>query len=233
MKPIFQCKNLTIKVKSKSVVQNINLTLAKGEVEAVLGPNGAGKSSLLKAIAGLQDFKIANGQILFNHQNINQLPLHKRAKKGIFLIHQSPPSIKGIKLDELLNKINPKKIKLNQEEKRLAKRDLNLGFSGGEKKISELLQARKAQPKLLLIDEIDSGLDLVNLKRISKIISNDFIKKETAVLIVTHRGDIMQYLKPKQAHVMLQGKLCCAEKWQKVWQTIQKHGYEKCRECLN
>jgi len=233
MQPIFQCQNLSVQIANSPIVKNINLSLKRGEVQAILGPNGAGKSTLLKAIAGIGDFKIKEGQIIFNGKNINKLSPEKRAKKGIFLIHQSPPSIRGIELGQFLNKISTKKIKLNTQEKQLTKRELNVDFSGGEKKLSELLQAQKTNPKLLLIDEIDSGLDLVNLKRISNIIKQKFINKGTAVLLVTHRGDIMQYLKPQKAHVMLNGQLCCAENWKKIWATIQKHGYKKCRECLN
>jgi Fe-S cluster assembly ATP-binding protein len=232
MKPIFQAKDLTIKAANKIVASNISLSLNKGEVEVILGPNAAGKSSLLKAIAGFSDFQISKGIITFNGEILNHLSPNKRAKKGIFLIHQSPPAIKGIKLQDFLNKISSKKIKLGPQEEVLTKRQLNVNFSGGEKKISELLQARKAQPKLLLIDEIDSGLDLVNLKRIAQVLKKEFINKGTAVLLITHRGEIMQYLNPKKAHVMLNGQFCCAENWQRIWQTIKKHGYQRCKECI-
>ena len=151
---------------------------------------------------------------------------------GMTMIFQSPPAIKGLKLDKFLKKINKKKkLSFNQQEKKLLKRDLNVGFSGGEKKIAELLQAKALLPQLLLIDEIDSGLDLVNLQKIAKTIKKDFLAKGTAILLITHRGEIMKYLEPKLAQVMIKGQIMCAEPWQKVWRVIKKFGYQKCQQC--
>jgi len=232
MKKILEIKNLKVKVKQKTIISGVSLSLEKGGVQAILGPNAAGKSSLVKTIIGLTDYKIYQGKISFGEKKLNNLTLDKRAKLGIVMIFQSPPEIKGVKLEMFLNVIRAgKEIKIDSAEKKLLKRDLNIGFSGGEKKLSELLQARALQPKLLLIDEIDSGLDLVNLKKISKMIKKEFINKGTAILLITHRGEIMKYLKPDLCHVMIKGKIVCSEPWQKVWQTIKKFGYQRCKKC--
>jgi len=232
MNKILEIKNLSIRVDQKIVVSEINLSLKKGEVQAILGPNAAGKSSLVKTIMGLADYKICRGEIRFEGKKLNSLRPHQRAKLGIAEIFQSPPAIKGVKLGSFLDEIKQKKeINFNRSEKKLLTRDLNIGFSGGEKKISELLQARCLAPKLLLIDEIDSGLDLINLERTAEIIKTEFINKGTSVLLITHRGEIMKYLKPDLAHVMIRGKMICSEPWKKVWRTIKKFGYQRCKKC--
>ena len=228
---MLKIKNLQIGVGRKILVSQVNLSLKKGEAQAILGPNAAGKSSLIKGIMGLGDYKINKGEILFNKHKINRLSINQRANLGITMIFQSPPEIKGVKLKQLLRLISAKKLKINGTGKKLLNRELNFGFSGGEKKISELLQVRSLKPKLLLIDEIDSGLDLVNLKKVSQIIKKEFIDKKVSILIITHRGQIMKYLKPKLAHVMINGKIICSEPWQKVWQTIKKYGFKRCQKC--
>lgn len=229
---MLEIKNLAIKVKGKTVVKNLSLKLKKGEVQAILGPNAAGKSSLIKAIMGLSDYQVSQGAIFFKGKKLNGQTIDQRAKMGISMVFQNPPEIKGLILKDLLGEIGVKqKIKTEENNKKLLKREVNLGFSGGEKKLSELMQIRKLKPQLLLIDEIDSGLDLINLKKVVQTIQKEFIAKGTAVLLITHRGEIMQYLKPKLAHMMIRGKMVCSEPWQIVWQTIQKHGFRKCQKC--
>mgnify|MGYP001041145343 CR=1 FL=1 len=232
MKKILEIKDLKVKVDQKTIVSSVDLCLGKGEVQAILGPNAAGKSSLVKAIMGLSGYKINQGEIRFEGKKLNSVVLNKRVKLGIAMIFQTPPEIKGVKLGQFLKEMSTDKlIEFDDTERRLLARDLNVGFSGGEKKISELLQARTLQPKLLLIDEIDSGLDFVNLKKISRVIKKEFIDKGTAILLITHGGEIMKYLEPNLAHVMIKGKMVCSEPWQKVWQTIKKFGYQRCKKC--
>jgi len=233
MKDILQIRNLQVKVEEKKIVKGVSLVLKKGQVQAVLGPNAAGKSSLLKAIIGLSDYQIVKGGVFFAGQKINNLSLKQRADLGIALIYQSPPAIKGVKLGDFLQKIKKNSfVKTDKKEEKLLNRQLNIGFSGGEKKISELLQARQLKPKLVLVDEIDSGLDVVNLAKVARILKKEFVDQGTAVLLVTHQGEIMKYLKPSLAHVMLGGRLVCSESWSKVWQTIKNHGYKECYQCL-
>lgn len=233
MNNILAIKDLTIKVNNKIIVSQTNLFLKPGEIRVILGPNGAGKSSLIKAIMGLADYQIFKGTIKFKNKKINKLSLDQRAKLGITMVWQSAPEIKGVNLNQLLKEINHHQpVNYNSAEKKLLARQINVGFSGGEKKISELLQARSLKPALLLIDEIDSGLDIVNLKKVAEIIKKDFIDQRTAILLITHRGEIMKYLQPKLAQVMIGGRIICAEPWQKVWPVIKKFGYQKCRQCL-
>jgi len=233
MKKILELKNLGIKAGRRQLVRDINLSLASGEVQAILGPNGAGKSSLVKGIIGLSDYWISRGKVILAGQEINQLSPSQKAKLGLSLIFQFPPALPGVKLSQLLKRIN-KQIPASSDwlKKELLARDLDSGFSGGEKKAAELLQMKSLKPKALLIDEIDSGLDLVNLKKISQVIQKEFVQRGTAILLITHRGEIMKYLKPKIAHVMLQGRIICSEPWAKVWRTIKKFGYQKCQQCF-
>jgi Fe-S cluster assembly ATP-binding protein len=229
---MLKIKNLTIKVKGKPVVKNLNLSLKKGEIQAILGPNAAGKSSLIKTIMGLSDYQISQGEIWFKNKKLNGQSINQRAKLGISMVFQNPLEIKGVVLRDFLQALGQKgtrKIKANG--KKLLDREINLGFSGGEKKISELLQMQQLKPDLLLIDEIDSGLDLINLKKVTQIIKKEFVGRGVAILLITHRGEIMKYLKPQLAHVMLEGKIICSEPWQIVWQTIKKYGYKKCQKC--
>ena len=161
----------------------------------------------------------------------------KRVKLGIALTWQSPPTIKGVKLSQLINKISKKEIKIPDSEN-LLEREVNLDFSGGEKKISELLQILALKPKFVIFDEIDSGLDIKKLERVSKIIKKELINKNeggggvASILLITHWGQILNYLKPDFVNVMLDGKIICKEKdYKKVLRTIKKYGYEECKKC--
>jgi len=227
--------NLTIAIDGKRVVKNFNLEIKAGEIEVVLGPNGAGKSTLLKTIMGFKGFDIVKGDIFFKGREIQKLSVDQRAKLGIGMIFQSPPGIKGVEFSLFLKKISDKK-KWNQKyfqevQKKLFKKELNVDFSGGEKKISELVQMQALEPELVLIDEVDSGLDVINLGKTARILRQDFLDQGRSILLVTHRGEIMQYLQPKRAHVMVDGEMICSEDWEKVWETIKKHGFKKCLQC--
>jgi len=152
-------------------------------------------------------------------------------KLGLSLVWQSPPAVEGVKLSKLLEKISKKSIDI-KETKELLEREINVNLSGGEKKISELLQVISLNPKLVIFDEIDSGLDLKKLGEIAKIIKKKLINKESSVLLITHWGQILHYLNPIITNVMLDGKIICREKdFKKVFKVIKKYGYRKCKEC--
>lgn len=234
MKYILQVKNLTVEVDKKVIVNDLSFNIRSGEIVAFLGPNASGKSTLAAAIMGLSNYKIKKGKILFKGRDITHLSSTKRAKLGITLAFQSPPPIKGVNLETLLKNISLKK----KEEKlpakwesRILKRELNVGLSGGEKKISEMMQLARLNPQLMILDEIDSGLDIQKLKELTAFIRNTFLTKKISLLIITHRGDILRYLPPQRVLVTLKGKIICrSSAWKKVWQTIKKYGYEKCKK---
>jgi len=234
MTKLIKIENLNVDVDGTKILNEVNLEIGQREVQALLGPNASGKSTLACTILGLPNYKIKKGKIFFEEKEINKLAIEKRSRLGISMVWQSPPSIKGVTLSQLLRKIAEIKFKNNNLglEPRLIKREINLGLSGGEKKLSELLQVISLNPKLVIIDEIDSGLDINNLGKVITVIKEQFINKSVSILIITHSGTILKYLKPNITNVMVKGKIICKEKnYLNVLETIKKYGYEKCKKC--
>jgi len=236
-KDLLRIENLKVIGDEKEILKGINLKINPGEAQALLGPNASGKSTLSQVILGNPKYEITNGKIFFKNRDITKLSPEKRVKLGIALAFQSPPAIKGLRLSQLLEKISirnslRKQPKFNEVEPHLLAREVNLDFSGGEKKMSELLQVLALNPKLVIFDEIDSGLDLKRLEKVAKIIKKEFIDKKISVLLITHSGAILNFLKPKITNVMVSGKIICKEKdYRKVLRVIKKYGYEKCKKC--
>jgi len=228
---LLEIKNLKVKGNGRKILKGINFQMKKGEIQALLGPNASGKSTLAQAILGNPKYKITEGKILFEGEEITKFPLEKRVKLGIGLVWQFPPAIKGVKLSQLLKKISQKKIKI-KDTKNLLEREINLDFSGGEKKMSELSQVLVLKPKLVIFDEIDSGLDIKRMEQVAKIIKKELIDEDISILLITHWGQILNFIKPGSTNVMLGGKIICKEKnFKKVLKVIKKYGYEKCRRC--
>lgn len=228
---LLKIQNLIVKGNEKEILKGINFQMRRGEVRAILGPNASGKSTLAHTILGNPKYKIIKGKIFLGGREITNFPPEKRADLGIALAWQSPPTIKGVKLSQLLGKISRKEIKV-KEGKELLEREINLDFSGGEKKVSELIQILSLKPKLVIFDEIDSGLDIKKVEMVAEIIKKELVNKKVSVLIITHWGQILSYLKPDFVNVMINGEIICQEKdYKKVLKTIKKYGYEKCREC--
>jgi len=229
---LLKVENLKVKGNGKEILKGVNLKIKKGEIQALLGPNASGKSTLAQTILGNPKYKVIEGKIFFEGKDITKFPPEKRAKLGMALTWQMPPAIKGVKLSQLLERISKKKIEI-EEAKQLLEREINLDFSGGEKKISEVLQVLSLNPKFVIFDEIDSGLDIKRLERVAKIIEEEFVKKNVSILLITHFGQILNFLKPDIVNVMADGKIVCKSKdFKKVLKTIKKYGYEKCKECL-
>jgi len=232
---MLKIKNLDVYVGSRRILKEINLNLKKNEVAVLLGPNGSGKTTLVKAIVGLPDVCIKKGKIFFRGKDITSLPPEGRVKMGIGVSFQHPPPVKGVNMFEFIKKISRRSLGTIKKEflfKDLLKRELNVDFSGGELKISELMQLIALDPKVLILDEIDSGLDIQKIKRVANLIRKYFIKKSKALLLITHTGQIMKYIKPSKVHVMLDGKIVCtSNNWKRVWEIVNKYGYEKCKKC--
>lgn len=232
MKPILlKIEKLRVKANGKEILKGINFKIKTGEVQALLGPNASGKSTLAYAILGNPKYKILGGKIFFLGKEISKLSPEKRVKLGIALTWQTPPEIKGVRLSQLLKKISQREIKI-EDTQNLLEREMNLDLSGGEKKISELWQVLSLNPKLVIFDEIDSGLDIKKTEKVAKIIKKELIEKEVSVLIITHQGEILNYLKPDLVNVMLDGEIVCQNKdFKKIIKVIKKYGYEKCKKC--
>jgi Fe-S cluster assembly ATP-binding protein len=231
-KILLSVKNLKVTADKKEILKGVNLEIREKEIHALLGPNASGKSTFAQVISGNPKYKITRGKILFLGKDITKLPPEKRVKMGIALAWQTPPPVKGVKFSQLLEKISREKVEV-EDGKNLFKREINVDFSGGEKKISELIQVLALRPKLAIFDEIDSGLDIKRVEKVAKIIKEKLVKQGISVLIITHSGEILNYLKPNLVSVMLNGKIVCQSKdFERILRTIKKYGYEKCKECL-
>lgn len=227
-------------------MKGIDLTLDGGETVILFGPNGVGKSSLFMAIMGFPRYRIKKGKILFKGKDITALSPSDRASMGIGMSFQRPPSIKGIKLQGLSKLINTDRGNGDRIEhySRLLKleqhlnRDINLGFSGGEVKRSEIFQLLLQNPLLSLIDEPESGVDVENISVLGKAIKRLLHKedrlnrRQNSGIIITHSGLILNYLNADLGYVLIDGCLTCSGNAREIFELIQKRGYQECQNCL-
>ncbi len=218
-----EIKNLHVEVDGKEILKGISLKITDGEVHALMGPNGSGKSTLANTLMGHPKHKITKGKILLNEEDITNLSPDKRAKKGLFLSFQHPSEISGVTIQNFLktsyNNLKDEKLpvfkfkKILQEKAKLLDVDeiffsryLNEGFSGGEKKKTEILQLLTLDPKIAILDETDSGLDIDALKIVSNGI-NQFKNPNKSILIITHYKRILEYIKPDKISIIKDGKI--------------------------
>jgi FeS assembly ATPase SufC len=223
MSELLKIENLHVTVGDKELLHGINLVVETGKVHVIMGVNGAGKSTLLHAIMGNPIYKITAGRIFFEGQDITELSVDKRAKLGVFLSFQSPVAVAGITMENFIRTartmVTGKQQKIFAFKKLLkermsdlamdisyAERYLNDGFSGGERKKSEILQLRLLEPKLAMLDETDSGLDVDAVRIVSKNIS-EYHNQNNSILIVTHLNQILQFIKPDVVHILIDGKI--------------------------
>ena len=242
MKSLLNIEDLYVNAEDKEILKGLNLNIKKGEIHVIMGPNGAGKSTLANVILNNPEYKKISGNIYFEDENINELSTDKIAKKGIFMSFQSPEEVPGISTINFLkvakNKIEDKPVKifefketvkkymeeLNMNSK-LINRNLNVGFSGGEKKKNEILQMLVLNPKLAILDETDSGLDIDSVRTVSKGI-NMFKTEENAVLIITHNMKILENLKVDYVHILIDGKIVETGSKELV-KYIEENGFSK------
>jgi len=187
---MLKIKNLSIRVGDKDILRKINLEIKKAEIHALLGPNASGKSTLVYTMMGFPGYQIIEGEINFKGKNIGSISIEKRAKLGIALAFQHPPIIKGIKLSKLLEKISKQVINIKEFpiKSDLLSREINVGFSGGERKLSEIMQIISLSPSLVIFDELDSGLDVEMLEKLAIIIKDKLLNNDVSILLITHRG---------------------------------------------
>ncbi len=233
---ILEIKDLHVEIMNKEILNGINLEIEENEKIVLLGPNGSGKTTLLKAIMGLSPIKIIKGNIIFKGKDITNLPIDERAKLGIGMAFQFPPSIKGVRISDILNKFGLKKEDFNEIAKKFNfpieffEREINIGFSGGEMKRIECMLLYIQKPKLALFDEPDSGVDIINLGVIGKSIST-LLENNCSGIIVTHQGLILNYIEVDKAYVLLNGKIACYGEPMEILKDISKEGYGKCEIC--
>ena len=241
-----EIKHLEASIEDKKIIQDFNLSINPGEVHVIMGPNGSGKSTLSKILAGHPSYQVNGGEIVFDEKDLLDLSPEQRSHEGLFLAFQHPIEISGVTNYDFL------RIAYNEKQKYLKKpeldplefmtltqtfltklkmrneflnRNLNEGFSGGEKKRNEILQMLLLNPKLVILDEIDSGLDIDALKIICDII-NENLNKNSSLIVITHYPKILQYLKPTFVHIMIQGKIVKTGGVELIEQ-LEKEGYSE------
>ena len=240
---ILKIDNLTVEVADKIILKDFNLEIKSGEIHAIMGPNGTGKSTLTKVIMGDPNYKIIKGKISYNGKVINKMPVNERAKLGIFLGMQMPKAIEGVtNADFLRSALRAKegeKFKLLpfiREVEELTKklhmdsdmihRGVNDGFSGGERKKNEILQMNILKPDVVLLDEIDSGLDVDSLKLVGESVMEYYNNRKPAILLVTHYQRLLDYIKPDFIHIMKDGRIVLSGD-KTLALKIEEEGYDK------
>jgi len=218
-----EIKDLKVKIEDKEILKGISLNVDKNEVVALMGPNGSGKSTLAYALMGHPRYEITNGKIVLNGEDVTDASPDERAKKGLFLSFQYPQEISGVSVSNFLrtalnakretpisvldfHKLLQEKMALLKMDKSFAMRYLNEGFSGGEKKRAEILQMAVLQPKIAILDETDSGLDIDALKTVAEGV-NSLKGPETGILIITHYQRILNYITPDKVHIVMKGNI--------------------------
>ncbi len=217
--------NVDVSVDDKKVLNNFSLDINDGSIHVIMGPNGVGKSTLSRVIMGDNHYKITNGDIFFNGESIKDMATDVRSRKGIFLIMQYPMEIDGVSNQDFLRTAmsshSGKKVGLYdfilkcenaveelKMDKGLIHRSLNVGFSGGEKKKNEVLQMKLLNPKFVILDELDSGLDVDSVKIVAKnVLEYKKDNPDTSILIITHLPKLLEYLKPDYVHVVIDGNI--------------------------
>ena len=239
---LLQIKNLKVSIEGKKILKGVSLTVPPGKIHALMGPNGSGKSTLASVVMGHPSYQIDGGTIFFGGKNIKKLPAEDRAKLGLFLSFQYPAEIAGLSIEHFLrtayNNIYPRaklrplefhklcmeKVNELKVRKDLAGRYLNAGFSGGEKKKLEILQLAVLRPRLALLDETDSGLDIDALKSVAQGVKKVKDKK-MGVLIITHYFRILKHIVPDQVHIMIDGKIVKTGS-RKLASEVERRGYD-------
>lgn len=233
--------NLHANVGDKPILKGLNLTIGKGEVHVIMGPNGAGKSTLANILMGHPKYEITEGTMEFDHKPLNDMKVNERAKLGMFLSFQYPEEIPGITVENFLRssksaiqekpirllefrKSLKEKMKLLEMKEEYASRFLNEGFSGGEKKKSEILQLLMLEPKLAILDETDSGLDVDAVRTVATGVKQ-YMNPERSVIIITHHNNILEHLTPTYVHILMDGRIVKQGDYSLIRQ-IEKEGYD-------
>ena len=241
---MIKIEDLSVKVDDRKILDNFNIDINNGEIHAIMGPNGTGKSTVSKVIMGSSDYEVESGKIIFNGEDISNLEVDERSRKGIFLSMQNPISIEGVTNSEFLRtalnarseepiglfdfirtvESNIKELDIKND---IIHKSINDGSSGGERKKNEVLQIKVLKPSFIILDEVDSGLDVDSLRVVCENINK--YKEEnpnTSILIITHYPRILEYIKPDYVHMMVGGKIVKTGDYNFAFE-IEKNGYNE------
>ncbi|NOZ84721.1 MAG: ABC transporter ATP-binding protein [Deltaproteobacteria bacterium] len=260
---MLKIENLHVEIKGREILHGISLEVPDGEVHALLGPNGSGKSTLLMAAMGFSGYAVTKGRVLLDGKDITHIPINERARAGLGIAFQRPPIVKGIKTKHLVaicmnnGKIPGQDTSMRKDVEILAEdmhcrpfldRELNSGLSGGEMKRSELMQLLAQDPRMVLLDEPESGVDIENIALLGKAINRLLgrnpepngkeslkekrIQRRRSALIITHTGHILNYLFSDRGYVMIDGYIACEGNPRELLGTVEKYGYKECLKCV-
>jgi len=241
---LLETEELHVSVEGKELIKGMSLKVDYGEIVAVMGHNASGKTTLALTLAGFPQYKVTSGSIKFDGQDITSKTIDERARMGLALAFQSPPAIRGIRLGHVIslaggvNPWSPKPgddvslpqrmlTKVNLDPQSYANRELNVGFSGGERKRSELAQIFAMRPKLMILDEPDSGVDIDSLKVVGNSLKEYFTSNRCSMMIITHHRHILQYLEPNRIHILAGGKIAITGSYDKLMPKIESIGYDE------
>ena len=248
---MLQIKNLHAGVENKEILKGVNLEVKAGEIHAIMGPNGSGKSTLSAVISGNENFEVSQGSVTFLNEDISELDPEERAHKGVFLSFQYPVEIPGVSVTNFIKtainenrkakglkdmpasemlKLIKSKADLLEIDRKFLSRSLNEGFSGGEKKRNEIFQMAMLDPKLAILDETDSGLDIDALKIVANGV-NKLKSKHNAVIIITHYQRLLDYIIPDFVHVLIDGKIVKSGTKELAYE-LEEKGYDWIKEEL-
>ncbi len=242
---MLEIKNLTVEVGGRTILNDVSINVEAGKTTVLFGPNGAGKSALLMTLMGFTGYNIVSGQIIFKGEDITDLSVDERAKRGLGIMTQRPPNMTGVKLRTLVDTLTDDPEQLDQVAQQLdmvrfMERDVNVGFSGGEIKRSELLQLSAQKPCIFLLDEPESGVDLVSIEEIGKTIAGLLQSeskclaagnKKNAALIITHTGQVLDYVEGDNGYILCNGQVMCKGNPHRMLKEIKVKGYEECIKC--
>jgi Fe-S cluster assembly ATP-binding protein len=249
---MLKINNLHASIEDKSILKGINLEVKPGEVHAIMGPNGSGKSTLSSVIAGKEEYEVTEGSIIFDNEDIEELAAEERAHKGVFLSFQYPVEIPGVSVTNFIKtainesrkargledmpakdmlKLIREKAELLEIDRKFLSRSLNEGFSGGEKKRNEIFQMAMLEPKLAILDETDSGLDIDALRIVANGV-NKLKSKDNAVVVITHYQRLLDYIVPDYVHVLYNGRIVKSGT-KELAHELEEKGYDWIKEEVN
>ncbi|EGS36695.1 MULTISPECIES: Fe-S cluster assembly ATPase SufC [Megasphaera] len=241
MSELLRVEGLKIAIEGKEILKGLDLTIRTGEIHVIMGSNGAGKSTLFNAVMGNPTYEVTAGRIFFEGKDITDEPVNERAKAGIFMAFQSPIAVQGISVENFIRnakgtitgetqRIMPFRKKLHKQmdslhmDRSYAKRYINDGFSGGERKKTEILQMCMLEPKLTMLDEIDSGLDVDAVRIVSQTVEQ-YHDKNNSIMVITHHSEILQKLQPDFVHILIDGRIVKTGDASLI-KEIEKNGYD-------